>query len=334
MPLPNSDLHCSSLVKLTEGNKALYVGHNTWTSFWWMLRVWKNFKFNFATPSRSSFSSFPGVIPSNDDFFITSNNLVVTETTNDVYNTSLYRAVATNTVPYFIRVMVANRLATTGAEWYDTFQLYNSGTYNNQWIVVDMKKFTSGKPLSPGTLWIIEQIPGYMVGADQTAHLQSTGYWASYNIPFYPFIYNISGYPTVDNSTSHEFCARANIFRRDQNKVVDMSSMKDIMRYNEWQTDPLSLGDACRGIAARCDLNSPTPCSTAIKTLNGASAFGAIDGKITSNELSTTLSADIISGPSWDSQPPFAWTRQWKNKTHLGLPSLFNFSWLNKKPQF
>lgn len=40
--------------------------------------------------------------------------------------------------------MVANRLATDGKSWSDIFQQYNSGTYNNQWMVVDYNKFKKG----------------------------------------------------------------------------------------------------------------------------------------------------------------------------------------------
>lgn len=47
------------------------------------------------------------------------------------------------------------------------------------------------------------------------------------------------------------------IFRRDAPQVQSLSDMKRIMRYNEWQTDPLALTDACRGISSRCDLNPP-----------------------------------------------------------------------------
>jgi hypothetical protein len=31
--------------------------------------------------------------------------------------------------------MVANRLAHNGQEWMQTYQIDNSGTYNNQWMV-------------------------------------------------------------------------------------------------------------------------------------------------------------------------------------------------------
>jgi len=64
----------------------------------------------------------------------------------------------------------------------------------------------------------------------------NAGYWPSYNVPFYPVIYNMSGYPEmVDNFgtfLSYELAPRAKIFRRDQGKVVDMESMQAIMRYN------------------------------------------------------------------------------------------------------
>lgn len=144
----------------------------------------------------------------------------MTETTNDIYNMSLYDNVQVESVPYFIRVTVANRLAQNCSQWAQTFGLYNSGTYNNQWIIVDMKRFTPGRLIASDTLWILEQIPGYLYGGDQSAHLQEQKYWASYNIPFYPFIYNMSGYNRYsDNSSSYLFCARAQIFARDQGKV-------------------------------------------------------------------------------------------------------------------
>jgi len=306
-------------------------GHNTWTSFWWMLRVWKHFTFRFSSsPTTVSYSSYPGIIPSNDDYFVTSQDLVVTETTNEIYNMSLYDKVTVDTVPYFVRVTVANRLATTAPEWVQLFGLYNSGTYNNQWIIVDTKKFKKNQKIEKDTLWVVEQVPGYLYGTDQSEHLERERYWGSYNIPYYPFIYNISGYQMGNNTTnasSYEYCARAQIFRRDHVKVVDIQSMKDIMRYNEYQHDPLALGDACRGIAARCDLNVKNEPSS----LNGRSAFGAIDAKIA--EAGVKITSHAVSGPTWDYQLPFAWTKQWSGVPHRGLPKVYDFEWTVKTPR-
>lgn len=55
--------------------------------------------------------------------------MVVTETTNAVFNTSLFVNVTEQTVPYWIRITVANRMASNGQEWAYYFGLYNSGTY-------------------------------------------------------------------------------------------------------------------------------------------------------------------------------------------------------------
>lgn len=62
------------------------------------------------------------------------------------------------------------------------------------------------------------------------------GYWPSYNIPFHENIYNMSGYNVFVKKYgldfSYELAPRAKIFRRDQGKVTDMTTMKSIMRYN------------------------------------------------------------------------------------------------------
>ena len=52
-----------------------------------------------------------------------------------------------------------------------------------QWMVLDYNKFIPGQPLIPGTLWILEQLPGMVEMADLTEHLNENGYWASYNLP-------------------------------------------------------------------------------------------------------------------------------------------------------
>ena len=71
---------------------------------------------------------------------------------------------------------VANLLAGSGREWAEVAQQYNSGTYNNQYMVVDMALFTPGQPLAPGLLTVLEIIPGYARVGDFTQSL-AWGYW-------------------------------------------------------------------------------------------------------------------------------------------------------------
>lgn len=43
-----------------------------------------------------------------------------------------------------------------------------SGTYNNQYMVLDLKKVHIKKRLDEGTLYIVEQIPTYVEYSEQT----------------------------------------------------------------------------------------------------------------------------------------------------------------------
>jgi hypothetical protein len=123
-------------------------------------------------------------------------------------------------------------LASTGLQWMQTFARENrhviaripsvaesharcSGSYNNQWIVVDYKLFVAGQPLADGLLWIGEQYPGAFPFQDATAvclaiclcvavrasadvaQYLRLGYWPSYNIPFMPGTYAAMGYPAM-----------------------------------------------------------------------------------------------------------------------------------------
>ena len=50
-------------------------------------------------------------------------------------------------------------MATSGREWGELVAFNNSGTYCNQYMVVDLKLFSPGEELQPDLLWVIEQVP-------------------------------------------------------------------------------------------------------------------------------------------------------------------------------
>ena len=62
------------------------------------------------------------------------------------------------------------------------------------------------------------------------------GYWPSYNVPYFEKVYELSGYPQFvkdhGSDFSYQLAPRAKIFRRDEGKVKDLPTMKQIMRYN------------------------------------------------------------------------------------------------------
>eukprot|EP01091_Cochliopodium_minus_P020222 TRINITY_DN8767_c0_g1_i1.p1 TRINITY_DN8767_c0_g1~~TRINITY_DN8767_c0_g1_i1.p1 ORF type:complete len:534 (+),score=52.28 TRINITY_DN8767_c0_g1_i1:171-1772(+) len=324
-----SESHCSSLIRLSDDRSDLFTSHTTWSSYQVMLRTYKisNLEFNNAVSSKISFSSYPGVLSSVDDFYLTDNGLSVIETTNGIMNKTLLQYVKPQSVLSWIRVIVSNQIFSSGFWWVNTFSKYNSGTYNNQWIIVDFKQFEpKSTKLKQGTLWILEQIPGYIESSDMTEFLDTNGYWPSFNRPYFQYIFNISGFPEYvkeyGNFYSYNECPRAKIFKRDHVKVNSLDSMKWIMRYNDYQNDPFSEGSPYNSISARADLSVGT--NHTIPWLNKA-AFGGIDTKVTSYKwFNENMRVDGQSGPTYNQQVFF----QWKNcnsTLHYGQPDVFNF---------
>jgi hypothetical protein len=172
-----------------------------------------------------------------------------------------------------------------------------------------------------------------------TRVLRKQGYWASYNIPYFENVYNISGYgytaQKIGPLYDYKNTARANIFRRDHSKVTDLKSMYKLMRYNDFRNDPLSqcsvYNQTCSPpysslltIASRGDLNVPNGKYPSRQWSNNG--FGATDSKITNSEMAMNLEMLAVSGPSDEQQSPFQWsTTNLKGLKHFGQPDLFNF---------
>jgi len=68
-----------------------------------------------------------GYIESLDDYYQLSSGLVMLQTTNNVFNTELYNLVKPQSLFAWQRVRVANMMAHSGRQWYNTVRMYNSG---------------------------------------------------------------------------------------------------------------------------------------------------------------------------------------------------------------
>lgn len=336
--------HCSALVRLLPNNSDLYVSHDTWNSYQNMLRIVKKYRIPYRVVKdqeivpglEMTFSGYPGVIYSGDDFTIISSGLTALETTIGNSNPALWKYLSPHgSVLEGIRATVSNRLATSGKTWTEMFALHNSGTYNNQWMVVDNKLFTPGsETLSHGLFWVLEQLPGYTEAADLTQVLEKKTFWPSYNSPYFPEVFNKSGnydlMLKLGDWFSYDRTPRAKIFARDAPNVTDMESMIKLMRYNNYREDPFSACNctppysAENAISARCDLNPR----------NGTYPFGALghrshggtDMKVTSSLMAAKLEFIAQSGPTWDPLPPFRWSEQdFHDTPHVGHPDLWQF---------
>ncbi|MBN3321235.1 PLBL2 phospholipase, partial [Atractosteus spatula] len=336
---------CSALIKLLPGNRELLVSHVTWNNYQSMLRIMKKYSFAFRKSPQvedpipggtQAFSSYPGSIFSGDDFYILSSGLVTMETTIGNSNPALWKYVMPEgAVMEWLRNMVANRLARNGSHWAAVFSKFNSGTYNNQWMIVDYSHFTPGKTDKENLLTVLEQIPGLIVTEDKTKELLQKSYWASYNIPYFEKVFNASGCPALVQKYGDWFSfdknPRAQIFQRNHSLVVDMDSMIRLMRYNNFREDPLSRCQGCdppsngeNAISARSDLNPA----------NGTYPFGALrqrphgstDMKVTSYAMFRDYKLLAASGPTWDQVPAFQWSKSpYSGLLHMGHPDLWAF---------
>ncbi|KAG2385630.1 hypothetical protein C9374_003445 [Naegleria lovaniensis] len=328
---------CSALIKITPDCRNLFAGHTTWRGFNIINKMYKVYSLmeDGIASQTVAFASSPSFLSSKDDFYVTQHGLVTMETTNDVFNTNLFQFITPHSVMCWMRSIVANRLAKTAHEWVTLFGLYNSGTYNNQWMALDYNKFTPGQCQLPSdSLWILEQIPGTVMTKDVTPILNNQTFWSSYNIPYFEFIYNISGYPQAKekfgNDYDYNLCSRAQIFRREQAKIgsnkgkpVDFKDFGRVLQFNEWKTDQFSNMDPSKSISSRYDLRvSP----------QRAFAFGGIDTKVADyTKVKKSTSMWGICGPTHQDPvqtPPFSWSDKW-NVTHLGQPQTYDFDWVD-----
>ncbi|GAQ78920.1 Phospholipase B domain-containing protein [Klebsormidium nitens] len=340
---------CSALVKVMPDFSEIFVAQAAFSGLEELLRIYKLYDFAFHTTAksadvipgrRSAFSSYPAHVISGDDFYLISSGIVAVETTIGTFNDDLYRNGITpeGSVFEWLRNMVANRLATSAEQWTSIFSQHNSGTYNNQWLIVDFNLFEPGEPLKDGTLYVLEQYPGYIAAYDATEELRTANYFASYNTPHNKTAYELAGYPamvtkfgdfyTVENSP------RAHLFAREHVKVTDIDSFKHTVRYNDFKNDPLGRCANCTppyngefGISSRGDLN----------VANGSYPFKAVshrdhaslDAKVTSGALFKSFSSIVVAGPTCDQQPPFDWsTSDFNYLPHQGHVTEYAFPWV------
>ena len=268
--------HCSALVKWIPGDD-IYVAHNTWDILTFMIRQYKSYFFGDRFGS-VSMTSIPGQLHSSDDWIVTGasgtvrrHNLFVMETSINVLNSTSLVDIRSRTVPSAFRTMAASYTANNGAEWTRLFLTNNSGTYNNQWMILDVaaifadpqnqyslvdptKPSASGvkvqiKRLPDGAFTVSEQAPGNRsVTADLTPVLRLSRSWASFNVPYFANVSKLLGWDDAarERGTMYTLNSpRGRMFARDTSTVVGLSSLQRLFRYNDYLIDPLSAIPNC-----------------------------------------------------------------------------------------
>ena len=197
-------------------------------------------------------------------------------------------------------------------------------------MVLDTKGVVFGErpSIESNSLMIIEQLPGMVEINDVTDHLKF-GYWPSYNVPYGENIYDNSNITNtmkskperkMESYNEYNSCSRANIMRRDQNKVTDIESMKEFMQYNDYLNDPFSSKDPTQSIAARGDLRT-----------GRKMCFGAFDTKLGSvKELKENVTKTIYlySGATKQVTLLDFKSEACNGVRHEGIPDVPDYQWV------
>lgn len=373
--LPNlGRQHCSVLLKVLDDFSDVLFAHNTWDNYQAAApRIFKHYRYPSIKDQRifrsskqmydTFFSSSPCLLSSVDDFYINYGGLLgsqmtVMETSLDIYNPNLYDYIHPQSVLCWIRVNVANQLSATGDQWAQLFSRSHSGTYANQWMVLDFNSFDKNNGLEDGFFTLLEELPGEVASGDLTQVLKSKTYWASYNSPYFPEI-AISSMNRLKCEVNSEYChqsnARANIFRTEQQKVESIEDLQRLIQLNNYMDNQYSMNDSCSAIACRDDLEID---------VSRRFPFGAIDAKVSSIALarhslySATTAQPIMPmpivmtklGPTSDFLPPFCWHQfdhlassnssnsnagmlgKGRKYSHSGHPECFHYDWQQMPP--
>jgi hypothetical protein len=204
-------------------------------------------------------------------------------------------------------------------------------------MIIDYKLFGQLKGTNdqkPHLLYMMEQTPERIVYHDISSYLYNHGFFGSFNRAFLrktkrdlhmamiKFLYG--------NQFGYSGANRAKIINALQEKVVDIKSLKDLLRYNGFKlnnfpNDPSSTNPG-EAISARYDLEH-----FGLKHLSGG-----IDCKVTNYELSQKLSSIAVSGPTNENNKyllPFQWDKNNKNYKKIGVPNKFDFPYILMSPK-
>uniref|UniRef100_A0A0K8TK86 Phospholipase B-like n=1 Tax=Tabanus bromius TaxID=304241 RepID=A0A0K8TK86_TABBR len=207
----------SMVLKLSRSNESawnLMLGHSSAGSFSSMLRIHKRYKLNYhfspdlkthtVPGSDITFTSYPGILASTDDFYIIKGrhvkniHLLVTGIDIQNNNLDLWQGVNLQTaLPLSARVMAANRLAHSSRHWANQMSK-NAAKGNKQWLIVDLKKleaefsdhsshegFLMTPTIDSSIISIVEQYPNIVHVLDLTKQLKNNKniVWFSQGMP-------------------------------------------------------------------------------------------------------------------------------------------------------
>lgn len=325
-------LRCSSLFKRADDGSDVFFSHATWDTYATAApRIMKHLTLPTVVGGTYrmrtiSMSSSPAFMSSIDDYYLigeagdSPTTLSVIETSINIDDPKAYAAVTPQSVLCWVRSMVANQIALDAPSWATAFSTHASGTYNNQWMVLNIalanKHVATRAPLPADTFWVLEEVPGLVHAADQTAMLNGVGYWPSFNVIYYDATRKVAG-----SHGSYKDHMRYRLFAELEPNVTSDAAMRRVIAWNDYQHDKIAKGPS-DAIMMRGDLG------------DYGRASGGIDAKMSSVVLAADgLASYARAGPTNDDQPTFCWTSKFDRTSHAGHPACFDFKWEKFQPK-
>jgi hypothetical protein len=330
----SDDDHCTAVIRLTDDRRDVYFSHVSWSDYRQLHSVLKHYHLpcgEFAKSPRVSLSTQIGLLSSVDDYYITQAGLLILETTIGVANNSLYHDYVTHrSVMNWMRSLLAAFTSQNVTEWTDQFLTHNSGTYNNEYYVLDAKLLQGNDRVPSNLLYYVLQIPGpFRFVDDLTDELYDEGFVASFNtikneaaVNFTMWYTRIGAGP---RGCLYHQCARYLIIKREAPRLNDFDVFRKFLRYSDYARDTFSLYEGvhhfANTISARDDTSNLTtnPC------------HGGLNAKAAkASEVITRMRFHGVNSPSDDPWGPFDWNAPSLAGVpyHDGLPDIFNSGWI------
>jgi len=368
----------TAFVRFLADTGELYAAHNSGGLFQSMLRVMKRYQFGYHHTSDTNsdpvpgqiitFSSYPGVIHSQDDFYLVAgqpefgkrkHQLAVLGTAFHSYNRSSVGSLnQKEQVVIGPRVMAANRLAQSGYLWGHYLAKANSCTASKQWLIINYGQIASLEaPTAPPmdkklASQVLSSLPSKMQVIEKKTKVPISAkkglLWV---------VEQMSGFTHCSDHT--------NILQRTGFWVSNGLPHYQNTNYTSRWTGTGSKSHAqaaCSGLVDASNLTSVMhlmrnntfllnshlvpPNNNSSSSLN-LPPMGTIDSKILMISSFQKIVLKVVSGPliNYDQNnkndscgnirfqdAPFQWSKsQFANKTHIGLPDCWQFEAVQPK---
>lgn len=329
---PELSSHCTGMLKFAPNYTDIYFAQDTWSDVRDLHAYLKSYSLNVPEfkAKNIAFSTRTGHIQSVDDFWMADTGLLVFETTLHCFNKTLYSFVTPQSVLTWMRVYYAMLSADNGRDWTQNFIQQNSGTYNNEYIVLDTKKFTPGQKPTTDLVWMIEQLPTVYHSEDITDKFVAQGWWPSINTPYFDDIFKLADYPgqQVREPYKKDFWSyydqpRYKVITKHVNDDNTYDFFKTLMRWNHYldENEP-NYNEPAQGILARYDLRPENGTAFGKKA-----PFAGLDSKTASAiKASKHLTFDAIGSPNYETLTAFNFN-DWPKVSHTGMPAEWKFPW-------